>query len=67
MIFWNEIENKLESLCEFHLGEIREMEGELNIDYYDIDDLESILHKANEVLSSWYKQYTFLLNEGNKK
>ena len=63
-MLWDEVLGRLLPLCQQHWQEYRDMEGELNLAFYAISDVDSWVRKANEELASWQRRHDALLKEG---
>ena len=63
-MLWDEVLGRLLPLCQQHWQEYRNMEGELNLAFYAISDVDSWVRKANEELASWQRRHDALLKEG---
>jgi hypothetical protein len=62
-MLWDDALKQLRPLCQNHFDEYVDLEGELNLDFYWIEQTDEWLKKANDELKLAEKRYMALLEE----
>jgi len=65
-LLFDEVNDRVEPLCEACLDEYCHYFGELTLTYIPITDLEAIIREFNRILKYWSQRYKRLLDEYHK-
>ncbi|RLI77482.1 hypothetical protein DRP04_11350 [Archaeoglobales archaeon] len=65
-MYIDEITPRLAPLCDEHMKEILMMEGEVNVQFFDIENVEGWLQAINHLLQFREQKYLALLKEFSK-
>ncbi len=66
IVLFLEVVPQVKLICQACFDDYAYAEGEVNLTYYDLDDVEDIFKKVNEVLKYQDERYSSLLSEYTK-